>query len=387
MLKALTQLASFAFDELTGRYEAFLVESGADRVGAMEVLERVRHQELGRVAGQSVLDTEAFQGASVRDLLFACRDRRTGEIVGVVRGTLATDIMHLEEARQEYAFDRVPRALLEKSYIATRLSFLKEYRGSIATLVLLRRLFQEGLKVGLELCLLTSEPSILSTYQRMGLYAYAPVIPSKSGGFRVPVVLVLHDIEALKATRSPLLKTYKRYARERLQGGLQWIRELKPESIDLGVVRYRPEMGRHSRLTTGMSEQGIQQLFRNAWRVRCKKGQLVIRERDGSRGFFILISGRLRVERQGQVVAHHGPGDLIGELATTLGLRRTANVYAEEAETEVVVLSQRALERVTDPRDIGCLWRNVACAIGQKLMKLEIPETKRRQPATVEDAQ
>ncbi len=67
-------------------------------------------------------------------------------------------------------------------------------------------------------------------------------------------------------------------------------------------------------------------------------GQIVVREGDQGLNLFIVISGRVRVERGGVVTAPNiGPGEFFGELALIEQHGRTATVVAEEHLTCYVV--------------------------------------------------
>ena len=369
----------YGVDQLTRRYHAFVVESEADRQGALAVLERVRRDELGRVWGRSVLESGAFADVDVDDLLFAVRDRWTGEIVGTVRGTPTAAIADLASVRDEYALDRVPADLLARSYVTTRLAALPEYRRTAAPVILLRRLYLEGLRRGLELCLLTCEPSLIALYERLGLHAFAPVRQSSAGGFRVPIVFVVHDQDHLRRVRSPLLPTLRRFGGPSSRAGVEWFRGL--EIPDLGVSRYDGADGLHAVLTRGMSPAGVEGLLANSWRVQCRAGEVLIRERDGAKALHLVVSGQVEIWRGGQFVGQRGPGDLVGVLAATLDCRRTASVYAGGDDTQIVVLSRRALENVGTQRDQVLLWRNLAAALARTLLQ---SEGSRPQPVILE---
>ena len=61
-----------------------------------------------------------------------------------------------------------------------------------------------------------------------------------------------------------------------------------------------------------------------------KAGDAVIEENDQAAGVFIVSSGKLEAERQGQTLATYGPGDFFGEMALFEGFPRSATVRAVE---------------------------------------------------------
>jgi CRP-like cAMP-binding protein len=59
-------------------------------------------------------------------------------------------------------------------------------------------------------------------------------------------------------------------------------------------------------------------------------GEVVIAQGAIEDHLFVVVSGRLRVERDGVVVDHVGPGQTVGELAALVPEPRSATVTAEE---------------------------------------------------------
>jgi CRP-like cAMP-binding protein len=100
-------------------------------------------------------------------------------------------------------------------------------------------------------------------------------------------------------------------------------------------------------------------------------GQVLLREGDVADVVYVILSGAVRVYRrngptnQDAVVelAKLGPGDVIGELAPILGMRRTATVQALEP-TQVVTLSIDKLKTLT--RQQAPLSRVVALALRER---------------------
>ena len=84
-------------------------------------------------------------------------------------------------------------------------------------------------------------------------------------------------------------------------------RDLSPAEIDLLLSRFVP--------------------------LTVAAGELIIRQGESGERFYVVRSGRVEVERDGEVLAQLGPGEAFGEIALLLDLPRTATVTAIEPAT------------------------------------------------------
>jgi CRP-like cAMP-binding protein len=102
-------------------------------------------------------------------------------------------------------------------------------------------------------------------------------------------------------------------------------------------------------LLSGVDPAGILLIAERALEVEFGTGQVIVRQGEVGTGFFLLVSGTVRVVRDGQTIATMGPGDFFGELSVLDGRPRVAQVVAESPtvclalaswEFETVVLDQ-----------------------------------------------
>jgi len=362
-------------DYLRGRYQAFPVQTEEERAGCLRVLEEVRVQELNRLSGKSVLESAAFVDAEVADRLYGCRDTRDGRIIGCIRSTGADQLAGIEGSRREYELDAFPAPVLARSVVLTRLAFLKAYRKSAASLVLFQTMYRDQLERGILLTLLSCEPGLYASYLRLGARPLGPVHAGASGGFRVPMLFINHDLRHLERVRSPMMDTLARWEGERPEEGIVWYRGFVADrgAIDTGLAFYAAggDDAVHAPLTRGLSDAGRDTLLRNAMEVDCRPGDVIIDADDGGRSMGFVLDGAVQVEKDGRLLGVLGEGELFGEMAVVLETRRTARVVAVGDDTRVLLLSQTGPWRLKDPADQARLWRNLAQVVAERLRQRE----------------
>jgi CRP/FNR family cyclic AMP-dependent transcriptional regulator len=105
-------------------------------------------------------------------------------------------------------------------------------------------------------------------------------------------------------------------------------------------------------LFRGVAQDALAGLADVATAVDFPPGHVIARQGEIGTGFFVVVSGGVRVVRDGAVVARLGPGEFFGELSVLDRMPRNATVAAETATTclalaswdfEKVLLDQPAL--------------------------------------------
>jgi CRP-like cAMP-binding protein len=98
-------------------------------------------------------------------------------------------------------------------------------------------------------------------------------------------------------------------------------------------------------LFKGIDAEGLARLAELAAPVDFPAGHVIARQGEIGTGFFIVVSGSVRVVRDGVVVAHLGAGEFFGELSVLDQMPRNATVAAEEA-TSCLALASWDFDRV-----------------------------------------
>lgn len=360
-------------DYLSGRYEAYPIRDEATRAGALQVLDEVRRNELKRVHGRGALESAAFVDAEVPYELYALKDTRADRVIGCIRVTKARDIAAIAQSREEYHLDKFPPEILARTQVFTRLVILREYRKTAASLVLFRRLFADALPTDILASLLSCEPGLYASYLRLGFRPLGGVHQGSSGGFRIPMVILTHDLEHFRRVNSPLVSQLTEIDGPLPGEGLTWYRTLEARHgpIDPGVAFFSDEDAAdiHAPLTRGLTDAGRAEVLRNAMEIQCHPGDVVLSAGDGGRSMGFVLQGAVQAQIGGRVVSVLGEGEMFGELAVVLNTTRTATLVAVGDDTRVLMLSQTCIDRLENPADLTQVWRNLAQVLATRVRR------------------
>jgi CRP-like cAMP-binding protein len=114
-------------------------------------------------------------------------------------------------------------------------------------------------------------------------------------------------------------------------------------------------------LFSATSAKGRTAIAKRRVEVEFAKGRRIARQGEVETGFFMIVAGSASVVRDGEVLAHLGPGDFFGELSLLDRQPRIASVTADEPTTCLALPSwefQRLLE--TEPDVATAILKEVA---------------------------
>lgn len=94
-------------------------------------------------------------------------------------------------------------------------------------------------------------------------------------------------------------------------------------------------------------DEPLDLIRRLADEVDVPDGYTLMRQGNIAQEFFLIVEGRVRIERDGRTVNTLGPGDYLGEIALLSEGRRTATATAE-GPAKLLVITHRGFNSLLD---------------------------------------
>ncbi|HEV8697268.1 MAG TPA: Dyp-type peroxidase [Candidatus Limnocylindrales bacterium] len=119
-------------------------------------------------------------------------------------------------------------------------------------------------------------------------------------------------------------------------------------------------------LFQGLDASQLDRLAGLATEIRAADGEVLMRQGESGDEFFVVASGHVVVEREGQRLARLGPGEFLGEIALIDGRPRTATAIAD-GDTHLLVLGNSQFETVIE--EFPGLGRQIARALVDRIRR------------------
>ena len=120
-------------------------------------------------------------------------------------------------------------------------------------------------------------------------------------------------------------------------------------------------------LFEGLSKKELTQLARVTEDLEIPAGQVLCREGDTGREFFVIVDGETDISSGGRRVAARGGGDFVGEIALLENTERTATVTAK-TPLRVFVLTREDFRQLV--RENPTVERKVMHALARRVVEL-----------------
>ena len=120
-------------------------------------------------------------------------------------------------------------------------------------------------------------------------------------------------------------------------------------------------------LFAGLSKKELRELARVTDDVSADPGEVLCKEGEVGREFFVIMDGEAEVTRKGKRLEKRGGGDFFGEIALIEDIPRTATVTAK-TPLRFFVLTSRAFRPMLD--DYPAIERKVLRALAKRLISM-----------------
>ena len=120
-------------------------------------------------------------------------------------------------------------------------------------------------------------------------------------------------------------------------------------------------------LFEGLSKKELAELARMTEDLEVPAGEVLCKEGDTGREFFVIVDGKVKITRKGRTVATRGAGDFVGEIALLEDTNRTATVTAK-TPLRVFVLTREDFRKLV--RQNPNVERKVMQALARRVVQL-----------------
>jgi CRP/FNR family cyclic AMP-dependent transcriptional regulator len=137
---------------------------------------------------------------------------------------------------------------------------------------------------------------------------------------------------------------------------------------DVAQPNAKVELLRRVPLFAGCKTNALERIGQLADEVDVPDGYSLIREGTFGEQFFMIVEGRVRIDRGGQTLATLGPGQFLGEIALIDKGRTTASATTE-GPAKLFVLSHREFNSLLDQS--SDVRQEIMSALASRVRRLE----------------
>lgn len=93
------------------------------------------------------------------------------------------------------------------------------------------------------------------------------------------------------------------------------------------------------------------EILKNCELRNYRQGDIILRQNEEADGMYVIYSGKVEVEMDGNIIAHLEEGDFFGEMGTLLRQPRSATIRAISVDLKTHFLSKETFDQLR--KDIG----------------------------------
>jgi CRP-like cAMP-binding protein len=94
-----------------------------------------------------------------------------------------------------------------------------------------------------------------------------------------------------------------------------------------------------TRLFAGVDADGLDRIADRMTELDVPADRVIVRQGEIGTGFFVIVNGSVRIVRDGETLAHLGPGEFFGEMSVLDGRPRIAQVVSDTPTTCLALAS------------------------------------------------
>ncbi len=323
------------------------------------------------VEGQHLFSQEAdHESLTLQDdedrgsrLLFA---EVAGDVMGTLRVSWGGDAEFSPQTKRTYDIERFLGVLRpEQIAVFSRLVVRPECRGGLVPLQLVIAAAEFATEHGVELGFCDCEPHLVGLYCALGFRPYRSLYNHPSNGVLVPLVIVAADLPYLESVASPLsgvlaerdvpcevlqkiepLLTDPNSIKIADRGDGRFWRDIEEWCADW-LRRQQPGLEREGGLLAEIDPSQRRALLADGCILECGPGAALICKGHVSRTIYFILEGALDVCDGERVLATLKEGEIVGEVAFLLPMRRTADVRVAR-RCRVLALNNATLRRILE---------------------------------------
>ncbi|MBD3887547.1 cyclic nucleotide-binding domain-containing protein [Phormidium tenue FACHB-886] len=246
------------------------------------------------------------------------------EIVATVRKNLLSSSSLSENISQAFAVHRFTAAFpTETISFSSRLMVAPQWRNSAVLGMIVMEFYRDARARNLQFDFSHAAPWLVPFYENLGYRRYVDNFFDEDAGLQIPMVLLMEDVEHLRAVHSPFYRVARKASNA--STAKNWFNQEFPEhkrlintcrsTVDevweFWVAKLHQQSNPNIELFQGLTDQGIQQLLKSSFFHGAKAGETLLRNGDIANAVFLVLSGVVEVSN-----ANSGSKTLLGSYQT-----------------------------------------------------------------------
>ncbi|MFP6746489.1 MAG: cyclic nucleotide-binding domain-containing protein [Alphaproteobacteria bacterium] len=233
-----------------------------------------------------------------------------------------------------------------------------QWRGSRAAALMTAAAFKLARGLGAHFDFTYCTPALVGLYEKIGYRRHGGKYLRAGEGLQVPMVLVMDDVEHLKAINSPFARLAM--SKKPDHDIVRWFAGTFPDAAGRHVKALRDEQYLWEYMTRQMHQNPLhgvplfedlsydeaRRFLKDATTMALRAGDRLARAGDMGDEAYLLLSGGIEIrDRQSSVLARFAKGAVVGEMAYLAATPRTADIVITN-DAEVLVLTKEMFKKI-----------------------------------------